>query len=261
MVLIERRQPPMISGFQERQAVRRGNEEERVRFRLYSVGKLRLDSGPAAPEQLGEEGSFRFPADCCPHSQDRDEHLPNSPLPGEKGQVNMTLTRLLAALAIMTISAAASAEAGGSRLTSTWPSTATIEPGHGANAPPSATMTRARDLLRPRIAAGLEADVLVLIRGGTYRLERPLVFGPDDSGTDRHTITYAAWPGEKVMLSERRKISGWRRGCRPDLDRGTSLGQSRPVVLPPVVFVGDRRPVRPRTPNGPEWWEAQASEQ
>jgi Right handed beta helix region len=164
----------------------------------------------------------------------------------------MTLTRLLAAWAIMTISAAASAYE---------PPLADLhvaldgnDSNPGTAKAPLATIARARDLLRPRIAAGLDADVLVLIRGGTYRLEQPLVFGPDDSGTDRHTITYAAWPGEKVMLSGGRKISGWRHG----------QGQIWTVELPAVkagqwffrqLFVGGRRAVRARTPNGPEWWK------
>ena len=110
---------------------------------------------------------------------------------------------------------------------------------------PLASIARARDLLRPRLAAGMNSDVLVLIRGGTYRLPQPLVFGPEDSGTDRHTITYAAWPGEKVVLSggqENQRLAAW---AGPALDRGTSRGQSRPVVLPPVVC---RRPAgRPGT--------------
>ena len=62
---------------------------------------------------------------------------------------------------------------------------------------PLATIARARDLLRPRIAAGLDSDLLVLVRGGTYRLERPLAFGPEDSGTERHAVTYAARPAKR----------------------------------------------------------------
>jgi len=102
----------------------------------------------------------------------------------------------------------------------------------------------------------LNADLLVLIRGGTYRLEQPLVFGPEDSGSDHHSITYAAWPGEKVVLSGGRTISGWRRGTGPIWT----------VDLPAVkagqwyfrqLFVDGHRAVRARTPNGPQWWKLQ----
>ena len=117
---------------------------------------------------------------------------------------------------------------------------------------PLASIARARDLLRPRLAAGMNSDMLVLIRGGTYRLPQALVFVPEDSGTDRHTITYAAWPGEKVVLSGGRKISGWQRG----------QGQLWTVELPEVkagqwyfrqLFVDGRRANRARTPNPGEW--------
>jgi hypothetical protein len=121
---------------------------------------------------------------------------------------------------------------------------------------PLASIARARDLLRPRLAAGMNSDVLVLIRGGTYRLQRPLVFAPEDSGTGRHTITYAAWPGEKVVLSGGRKINGWQRG----------QGRLWTVELPEVkagqwyfrqLFVDGRRATRARTPNPGEWWKLQ----
>ncbi len=125
---------------------------------------------------------------------------------------------------------------------------------------PLASIARARDLLRPRLAQGMKSDVLVLIRGGTYRLPQPLVFAPEDSGTDRHTVTYAAWPGEKVVLSGGRKISGWQRG----------QGQLWTVELPEVkagpwyfrqLFVDGRRATRARTPNAGEWWKLRPQKQ
>ena len=66
---------------------------------------------------------------------------------------------------------------------------------------PFATLARARDAVRPLVAKGLEANVTVLIRGGTYRITEPVVFGPDDSGTDRFSITYAAYENEKPAIS------------------------------------------------------------
>jgi hypothetical protein len=54
---------------------------------------------------------------------------------------------------------------------------------------PLASPARARDLLRQRIAGGLKTDLCVLFRGGTYRRDQPLVFGPEDSGTEAHSVT------------------------------------------------------------------------
>ncbi len=116
---------------------------------------------------------------------------------------------------------------------------------------PLASLGRARDLVRQRIAAGLKADLVVLLRGGTHRVEQPLVFNPEDSGTEGHRITYAAWPGERVVLSGARAITGWRRGSGPVWN----------VELPEVragrwhfrqLFVNGRRAVRARFPNAGE---------
>ena len=113
---------------------------------------------------------------------------------------------------------------------------------------PFATLTRARQAVRERVAAGLKGDVLVLIRGGTYELAETLAFGPADSGTEQHSVTYAAAPGEKVIVSGGRRITGWRRGD----------GELWVADVPGVkdgkwyfhqLFVDGRRAVRARTPN------------
>ena len=80
---------------------------------------------------------------------------------------------------------------------------------------PFATLARARDAVRAKIAAGLDADLTVRMGGGTYRLDAPLVLGPEDS-PGPHQVTYAAAPGEKVVISGGRVVAGWKRaenGC------------------------------------------------
>jgi len=70
-------------------------------------------------------------------------------------------------------------------------------------------------------------DILVLIRGGYYSLEKPLQFGPDDGGerveTDLPTgafefhklkdyfVTYAAYPGEMPIISGGKRITSWQK--------------------------------------------------
>ncbi len=126
----------------------------------------------------------------------------------------------------------------------------------GSKEKPLATITKARDAVRPMIAAGLKAPVNVYLRGGTYRLDEPLAFGPQDSGAEEFAVTYAAQPGETVVVSGGRPITGWQRG----------EGQIWTAPAPGVresrwkfrhLFVNGRRAVRARTPNvdaeNPSW--------
>ncbi|MCX6880410.1 MAG: right-handed parallel beta-helix repeat-containing protein [Verrucomicrobia bacterium] len=131
----------------------------------------------------------------------------------------------------------------------------------GTAAAPFATLARARSAIREKVAAGLDRDLLVLMRGGVYRLEECLTFGPEDSGTGKFAITYAAQPGEKVVLSGGRKIAGWRRAEGeiwttelPDVKAGTWFFRQ--------LYVNNRRAIRARTPNIDDktpWWHIRTS--
>ncbi len=74
---------------------------------------------------------------------------------------------------------------------------------------PFGTIARARDEVRKRVAAGLNDDVAVFIRGGTYTLAETLVFGLEDSASAGHTITYAAYQDERPLISSGVQITGW----------------------------------------------------
>lgn len=80
----------------------------------------------------------------------------------------------------------------------------------GTKGQPFATLQRARDEVRKLVAKGLQSNVTVWIRGGTYTLSETLVLGPEDSGTDKYSITYAAVPGEEPVISSGVKIEGWK---------------------------------------------------
>ncbi len=73
---------------------------------------------------------------------------------------------------------------------------------------PFATLERARDAVR-KLGKSPSGNVVVLIRGGTYRLEKTVVFGQQDSGQGDSTITYAAYPGETPVLSSGQDIGDW----------------------------------------------------
>lgn len=73
---------------------------------------------------------------------------------------------------------------------------------------------------------GRGKDILVYIRGGQYFLPKPLLFEPEDGGErvetnlptgafeyhklKDHYVTYAAYPGEKPVISGEKPVSGWK---------------------------------------------------
>jgi len=118
---------------------------------------------------------------------------------------------------------------------------------------PFATPARARDAVRKKAAAGLKAPVVVMFRAGTYYLDRPLVLGPEDSGTKDCSITYTAAPGESAVLSGGRRIIRWKRAKgRPQLWT-VQLDEVRAGRWHfRQLFVDGRRAVRARTPNAGE---------
>ena len=78
---------------------------------------------------------------------------------------------------------------------------------------PLATLAGARDAIRRlKAKGGVRTGATVLVRGGTYVLSEPLRFVPEDSGTKEHPVIYAAYPGEKPVLSGGRAIAGWKPG-------------------------------------------------
>ena len=78
----------------------------------------------------------------------------------------------------------------------------------GSAKAPFATVGAAQQAVRRRITEGMKDDITVILRGGTYRLPAPLHFSGPDSGTPEHAITYRAYPGETVLLSGGRVITG-----------------------------------------------------
>lgn len=68
----------------------------------------------------------------------------------------------------------------------------------GTEARPFATLSRAQEAAR---AGAGQGPVTVLLDGGTYYLSAPFVLGPQDSGTARAPVIYAARPGVPVTIS------------------------------------------------------------
>jgi len=120
----------------------------------------------------------------------------------------------------------------------------------GTEARPFATLVRARDAIRDmKRQIGLpDGGVTVMLRGGRYFLEDALVLTPQDSGTQESPIVYSAYPGERVVVSGGRPITGWKQV-------GDNLWS---VELPEVkagkwyfrqLFADGDRKIRARSPN------------
>ena len=116
---------------------------------------------------------------------------------------------------------------------------------------PFATVVAARDAIRAlKAEQGLTESIAVLLREGTYTLTETLVLGPDDSGTQAHSITYGAYPGEAPVISGGRLIEGL-------AEHETEVGVLE-ATLPRVLagetyfrqlFVNDRRVGQVRMPK------------
>ena len=102
---------------------------------------------------------------------------------------------------------------------------------------PFATLGKARDAVRASFKAE-PRDYRVLIRGGTYRMTETLVFSMEDSAGE-HTITYAAVPGEKPILSSGIPISNWQKPTSPPA--GLSEAARGNVW---IADVSDRKPFK-----------------
>ncbi|MHC4842732.1 MAG: right-handed parallel beta-helix repeat-containing protein [Planctomycetota bacterium] len=79
----------------------------------------------------------------------------------------------------------------------------------GTQDKPFATMTKARDAVRKYKEQKDKGDITVFIRGGTYTIDKTVVFSLEDSGSKNQKITYAAYKNEVPVFTSGQKISGW----------------------------------------------------
>ncbi len=77
---------------------------------------------------------------------------------------------------------------------------------------PLASLVGARDTIRKLKAAGtLQQPIRVRIQSGQYAVREPLVFEPQDSGTEQCSISYLGDPGKRPIISGGRPVTGWRK--------------------------------------------------
>ena len=105
---------------------------------------------------------------------------------------------------------------------------------------------------------GKGKDILVYIRGGNYSLSKPLVFRPLDGGErietnlptgafefhklKDHYVTYAAYPGEKPVISGGTPVSGWK-------NNGKYWSARFDADTAAMLVVNGKKQTLARTPN------------
>ncbi len=101
----------------------------------------------------------------------------------------------------MAISLACSARA------TLWVSPGGDDHGPGSEDRPFRTIEHARDVVRT-LNRDMADDITVFI-AGEYRVESPIAFGPEDSGSNGFNVVYTAAPGEHPVLDGARPVTGW----------------------------------------------------
>lgn len=86
----------------------------------------------------------------------------------------------------------------------------TLDSPHQGKNGPFASIERARDAVR-ELKKTKTGDITVEIRGGVYQLEKTVVFGLEDSGSDSVKISYQAYPKETPVFSSGEKITGFKK--------------------------------------------------
>lgn len=80
---------------------------------------------------------------------------------------------------------------------------------------PFASLGRARDAVRALKEQGAAKEILVEIRGGTYRLKDTLVFSLVDSAQDGGRVTYSAYGDEVPVFTSAVPVGSWTRPQQP----------------------------------------------
>jgi len=120
---------------------------------------------------------------------------------------------------------------------------------------PLATLPRALEKSRAARRDAPGTEIRIVLRGGEYGLDRPLVFRPEDSG-----LTVTAYPRETPVLTSEARLTGWHRSAvNPDLweaqapagwqfhelfVNGVRRGRARLPATGFYHFIGDPNPIR-----------------
>jgi hypothetical protein len=94
------------------------------------------------------------------------------------------------------------------QVTTLWVSPSGSDTNIGTRSKPVATLQKAQDLVRG-LNDDMQADIVVNITDGTYRLTGPLVLTGEDSGSNGHQVIWQAAKDAHPVISGGRQITGW----------------------------------------------------
>lgn len=118
--------------------------------------------------------------------------------------------------------------------------------GQGTKASPFRTLERARAAVRD-VLSSQKKDIVVYLRGGTYRLEQTFSLAPEDSGRNGNYVVYRAAPNETPVLTGAVSVGGW---SVYDADEGIWAAEVGPRQSR-QLYVNGKRMTRARTKDYP----------
>jgi len=109
---------------------------------------------------------------------------------------------------------------------------------------PFRTIEKARQAVRSLTEWGNGDDVTVYLHPGTYPLSAPVIFGPQDGGSDSSSVTYRAYDNGEVIISGGKLVNDW----QPAADGRwiTAVPQKQKVR---ELFINGKRAQRARHPD------------
>ena len=159
---------------------------------------------------------------------------------GRGGASGLALALILGALLVLPTAAAAT--------TRIWVSPRGDNADPGTKAAPLRTLAAAQRAARRAVRAQPSSDVVVLLRGGTYRLKEPLRMSWRDSGRRGHTVAYRAYDGERPLISGAARVPGsaWKR-----YDAEANIWRAPVGIATRELYVNGKRATRARTSDYP----------
>ena len=116
----------------------------------------------------------------------------------------------------------------------------------GTEAKPFATIEKARQAVRA-VNKEMTGDIVVVLRGGIYPIDRTIAFDADDSGTGGHNVIYRAQAGETPIISGGKPVVGWQAGPEGTLE-GAGPGRTISASCTSTA-IGRRGPGARRPPD------------
>ncbi|MHC4122596.1 MAG: right-handed parallel beta-helix repeat-containing protein [Planctomycetota bacterium] len=123
---------------------------------------------------------------------------------------------------------------------------------------PFATIQKAKEAVRQLKQNEPNEKITVYVRGGVYKINEPITFEPQDSGTKDNPITYQAYSNEVPILYGGQKIVGWKPLKQEKFIDPKAKGKLWVATVPNgwdirQIFVNGKVMQRSITPNTDEW--------